>query len=870
MDDAELIGRTLTHYRIIERVAAGGMGIVFRAQDLRLGRNVALKLLPPVRAVDARSRERFRREALLLARLNHPHIATIYDIDSQDQLHFIVMELVAGATLAEQLKHGPLSEGTLLSVGEQIASALEAAHEARVVHRDLKPSNIIVTSREQVKVLDFGLATLVASGSESTLEEVTETGHVVGTLPYMAPEQIYGEPADPRTDLYALGAVLYEMATGRKPFPQIDRSRLTHAILHDTPPLPHSLRTDISSGTESVILRALEKDQTRRYQSARELHADLQHLRATIGIPTTRPSRHVRRAAGLLVLGVMLALGYVVKSVVDREHPAPADLVATAKQVTYAGSVSDAALSPDGEFLAYVEQSDGRDRVMTLDRAGGQAIEVLRTHRCLSVRWNHDGTSILAVANDSPTSPVVAMLIPRLGGPARQVADHTQFFCLSPDGSRYASTFHFLKYLDLTHMDTNRTERIQLKWPFLWILGLDWSPRHDELLVHTRDARGWEEIWSVSADGVRQERVLLDSVRIYTARWSPTERAVYYLRQDGGAAGLYRTRIGSRGRSSTALLMSGLQTSGPFAISRNGRTLLYVRTTEHSNIWLLRRPGIDTVLRRLDSVALTTGTRWDDSPSLSPDRTRVAFTRLENGRHIFEVPIEGGTAQQITFMEGETANPVWSPDGKQLAFISNKGGSWNVWRVPSKSGVPKLVPGGNHSGERMELAWAPSSRIVYQKPGNRELHVVDPITGAGSALLRANEKGWMFCGRPAPSSKVAAFWNQQRRGVYVLSPDAARTLLLTDSPLLPIRWSDDEKWIYVLDWNSDPQRVLRVSSDDGDAQPWATLPFGGKTLGIDVSSDGSLLVCGIRKAESDAWIVENFAPRGLSSTRASR
>jgi len=242
-----MIGQTLGHYRIVEKIGAGGMGEVYRAHDERLDRDVALKILPSGTLNDESARKRFRNEALALAKLSHPHIATVFDFDSQEGMDFLVMELVSGATLAEKLAAGPLPEKEVIELGSQVAEALEEAHEQHVVHRDLKPGNIIVTPKGQAKVLDFGLAKLQRPTGEAELTaSLTATMSVSGTLPYMAPEQLRGGAVDDRTDIWALGAVLYEMATGQRAFPAKLPTALAADIQHLSPTRPSRLNPAIS------------------------------------------------------------------------------------------------------------------------------------------------------------------------------------------------------------------------------------------------------------------------------------------------------------------------------------------------------------------------------------------------------------------------------------------------------------------------------------------------------------------------------------------------------------------------------------------------------------------------------------------------
>jgi len=302
-----MIGRVLGHYRILEKVGAGGMGEVYRAHDERLERDVALKLLPTGAIPDESARQRFRKEALALARLNHPNIATVFDFDTEDGIDFLVMEFVAAKNLAERLAAGPLSERETARLGAQVADALAEAHGKSVIHRDLKPANIAVTGNGDAKVLDFGVAKLLGPPSQVGTHSVTEHLGMVGTLPYMAPEQLRGEAPDSRSDLWALGTVLYEMAAGRAAFPGTLGPQVTNAILHETPMSPRALNAQVSSELERIILKCLEQDPEHRYQSAKEVAVDLRRLGGpkTQTTPAAAP-RPARR--GLLIATAIVAV----------------------------------------------------------------------------------------------------------------------------------------------------------------------------------------------------------------------------------------------------------------------------------------------------------------------------------------------------------------------------------------------------------------------------------------------------------------------------------------------------------------------------------------------------------------------------------
>jgi serine/threonine protein kinase/Flp pilus assembly protein TadD len=304
-------GATVTHYRLITKLGRGGMGEVYRARDTKLGRDAALKFLPEEFLQDSQKLERFRREAWAASALNHPNICTIYEIGEHEGHTFIAMELVEGNTLAEKLKGGPLAIEEVMINSRQIAEALEEAHEHNIVHRDLKPANVMVTAKGRVKILDFGLAKLLrqveadAPTEESIL--LTQAGAVMGTVPYMAPEQLRGEPVDVRTDLYALGELMYEMATGQRPFLENQTNQLISAILTRSPRRPSELNPETPEELEAIILKAMEKDPANRYQSARELMADLGPQDSALRLPLSA-SRRMEPGAGPPLRNTKLAL----------------------------------------------------------------------------------------------------------------------------------------------------------------------------------------------------------------------------------------------------------------------------------------------------------------------------------------------------------------------------------------------------------------------------------------------------------------------------------------------------------------------------------------------------------------------------------
>jgi serine/threonine protein kinase len=341
-----MIGQRLSHYLIVEKIGAGGMGVVYRAHDEQLDRDVAIKVLPRGSLADETARKRFRKEALSLARLNHPNIATVHDFGTQDGVDFLVTEYIAGITLDVKLARGPLPMPEVVRLGAQLAAGLAAAHQQGVIHRDLKPGNLRVTTDGRLKILDFGLAHLMPQASDvGVAETLTRSQDTSGTLPYMSPEQLSGETADQRTDIWAAGTVLYEIATGKRPFTQTVPALLINAILNQVPEAPSKQNPEVPAWLDGVILKALAHDAPLRYQSAEQLRAELERPSSS-SWPTVTATAPVKRSrtgwvsvvpfAIAAVLGVTIG-GYLVLSKRRQASTSAAPAVSRRRSVAVLG-----------------------------------------------------------------------------------------------------------------------------------------------------------------------------------------------------------------------------------------------------------------------------------------------------------------------------------------------------------------------------------------------------------------------------------------------------------------------------------------------------------------------------------------------------
>jgi serine/threonine-protein kinase len=353
---------TLSHYRIVEEIGAGGMGVVYRAHDDRLDRDIALKVLPPGTVLDSATRKRFRKEALMLSKLNHPNIATVHDFDTQDGTDFLVEELIEGLSLDAMLASGPLTEREIINLGSQLAEGLAAAHEHGVIHRDLKPANIRVTPDARLKILDFGLAVILRGevSPNAVTESLSETKALAGTLPYMAPEQLLGGKLDARADIWAVGCVLYEMATGRRPFLGSGPA-LTDAILHQSPPAVSEVNPRLSPALDAVIQKCLDKDRQKRYLSGREIAVDLQRALSTpvLGGARLQWRRWFLALLGVAAITAILAGGIQLEPILRRSFSArqPPRLTAQGQVV------------PHESYLAGLKQLERWDKPGNLDSA---------------------------------------------------------------------------------------------------------------------------------------------------------------------------------------------------------------------------------------------------------------------------------------------------------------------------------------------------------------------------------------------------------------------------------------------------------------------------------------------------------------------
>ncbi|MFQ5817990.1 MAG: protein kinase, partial [Terriglobia bacterium] len=574
-----MINQTISHYRIVEKLGEGGMGVVYKAQDTQLGRWVALKILPAEMVQDEQRRRRFYDEARSASALNHPNIATIYEIAEADGTHFIAMEFVEGQTLRRQLSRGRLPLKRALDIAIQVAEGLNRAHARGIVHRDIKPENLMVTPEGLIKILDFGLAkriepALPGADAALTLATATEPGTVLGTVAYMSPEQAQGNPVDPRSDIFSFGAVLYELLTGEQPFQGDSSIDVLHAIVRTAPRPLAQFDPTLPLELNRIMEKAFAKDAEERYQGIKDLSIDLKRLKRDTesGVEAVAPvaARPAPRwwlaaAAGLAVVALVAGL-YLFLS---RRAEAPSQALTIKPLTSFVGLEWGVTWSPDASFVAYAHTAPGPMNIFVMATAGGEPIRLTSSPADdLTPRWSPDNR-YLAFLSDRGTGTNV-YLIPPLGGPERKLVE-TNIPWLqaavaalsalgavpwSPDASELLfSRLQPSAEIAVWKINLSTGEQTQLTRPPPGAADFyaTWS-FDGKRIAFTRNQGGKNSLWLMDAQegpsaslGTSEPELLLDDeYQNMTPAWSPDGQRLVFISNRSGPRNLWEIEVGSR------------------------------------------------------------------------------------------------------------------------------------------------------------------------------------------------------------------------------------------------------------------------------------------------------------------------------------
>jgi serine/threonine protein kinase/Tol biopolymer transport system component len=881
--DGNLIGKRVAHYRVLEVLGGGGMGVVYQAEDLRLGRRVALKFLPEELLSDPAALQRFESEARSASALNHPNICTIYGVEEYDGQPFLAMELLQGQTLRDlivTIEPGKtaLELAKFLDLAVQITAGLEAAHRQGVIHRDIKPANIFITNQGQAKILDFGLAKLFQEEStQSNLAEpiheseslrasspfLSRTGVAMGTAGYMSPEQIRGQKLDARTDLFSFGLVLYEMATARRPFTGDTAPALHNAILNDSLVPAREWNPELPAKFEAIITRALEKDREKRYQTAEEIRADLESLQRA----TERRSPATR---WWQIIAVAVAILFVTAATfwyANRRPRTEASALSIVPFTAFPGQEVAPTFSPDGTKIAFAWTGDPASESKGFDlyvkTIGSEAVLRLTTHpsEFISPAWSPDGTQIAFHRFAGPDTGL--FVVPVLGGaerrlrPTRIISGLSAPIAWSPDGKWIAfvdpEAGSGEERINLLSLETLKSIQIPHEPSCLYERVPAFSHDSKQLAYSCIGDSLEGSIYSVAVAG-GSPKYLYSGASFPGMVWARDDSQLLLSMDHGGGGELWELTLAD---GSLRKLPFGQGLAWP-AISAKGDKIAFTVSADNINIW--RK---DLLHPKLTAVKLIASTREQANPNYSPDGKHIAFESTRGGfREIWVSDADGSNLVQISkFTNNVTGTPRWSPDSAKIVFDSWRSGKPELYIIDISELIPrKLVT--NLSG-MFQPSWSHDGKWIYFLSGSLQASRVYrcPVEGGIATELSSESAfvlhesfdgesvyfvdGWFNArlkkislsqGRRespvigVPRLKDAALWTVVPRGIYFVPSNAPHS-------------------ICYFDFAS--RQVQQITEVDRD--------FNILNGGMTVSPDGRwLLYSQVDESTSDIMLVDHF------------